>query len=158
MTVQATSYTVLAGPENFMKPDFKDEEYYDMEHCSSYAVLLARHFREQIRSGSLDRLPLEQCLREYTQQYIARRGDLLLIQDGTKVFTNGQMPSKEPEWVDFIMGSLEGRGRVDISNKTFPYWSDPHHDISYDWVLPFPKIPFSSRYANPERTITALGK
>ncbi|KAL8921978.1 MAG: hypothetical protein Q9208_005432 [Pyrenodesmia sp. 3 TL-2023] len=165
MTAQATSYTVLAGPEDFMKPDFKDEEYYNMQDCSPKAVLLARRFREKIRSGSLDRLPLEQCLREYTQQYIASRGDLLLIQDGKRLFTNGQCHLKSQDgstpwgpW-DGELGSTFDIGSTDRPYKKFPYRSDPQKkQLSYDWVLPFPVIPFSSQHANPERAITALGK
>lgn len=133
-----------------------------MQNCSSSAISLARRFREQIRSGNLDLLPLEQCHHEYTQQYVARRGDLLLIQDGTKLFTDARCnlmsQNGSTEWGPWDGGPWDDSPfQSTYRRKKFPYRSDPHSIFSYDWVRPFPTIPFPPK-SNIESSITALNK
>lgn len=77
---------------NFLKPEFDAYKYYhDYNNRAGNAmkeVDLALLHRKDINSDKYELLNVEECIDEYSQQYVSRWGDVVLIQDGDTLQSN----------------------------------------------------------------------
>lgn len=136
----------MAGPEDFLNPGFIDTRFYEGD-CSVLASS-AQEFRNGIKSGVFERLEVKDCRDEYMQQYVSRRGDLLLIQNSTKLFGYNQSydqftdTGSDPYNATCTLGNWWDPILSVWDDKAFPYIVDPHQLPSFAWQCPWPGIEF----------------
>ena len=163
LATQGNQYRVMAAPQGFLSPGFNDLDYYDFADCTTDTVSHAQEFRNGIVSGRFEKLNPEQRYLAYSQQYVSRHGDLMIIQDGTVLRGNSNCtlagnwgPFHKP---DTFTANGGGYGMTLLSPslnpapngvrssgptwllKPFPYVSDPQHILSYSWQIAFPDVP-----------------
>lgn len=92
MTTQANTYTVLAGPPSFMRPDFNVSSFYPknfkehlgssyrFQHVKPYDLVdVAQEFHARMQDATaFEHLSLSQCHEGYSHQYLSSWGDLFL--------------------------------------------------------------------------------
>ena len=116
-----------------MSPDFNDLAFYHFENCSTDIASTNQKIRTGIRSGIFEQLSVKECLREYAQQYVSRRGDLLLVQNKTSLYKY----SNDHCTLKYRADTMNPWNSTFI-RKFFPSVIDPHDVPSYDWQCPWP--------------------
>ena len=146
----------MAGPENFLSPGFSDTDFYNIfDNCTTRLVSYAQDFRKGIESGLFEKLEVEDCRKEYTQQYVSRRGDLLVIQKSTEYPDYNRLVSQSynqscalAQWWDPSIN--------EFNDKPFPFMVDPHNVPSYDWQCPWPGIQYGCNATTLTNSIDAF--
>lgn len=151
LTTQGVRAQVLPVSEDFLSSSFNGTDYYDLGNCNSdltRTVALANEFRTRIQSGAFERLDIETCRKAYAQQYVSRRGDLIVVQEGPKLSNNGMACSFEDRW-DPAAEDHE----VDWSTIFVPFTIDPHTVPSYSWQCPYSDNIYSCNATTLSRSI-----
>ena len=133
LRMQANEYNVTAGPTSFLDADFNASQYYDFGPNNSRIVPDALDMKARIQAGRFEKLDVQNCIKSYSQQYISRWGDLLLIQDGDHLASDyfDQQRAAAEEAFESVLES-----RVDVQIDT----GAPYLDTNQYTVAPLGRI------------------
>ena len=134
----------MAGPTNFLGTDFDAKAYYHQYNSDSNNSIevasQALETRAAILSGTHEKLSIQDCHKNYFQQYVSRWGDVLLIQEGAVLQSNRSGLQIPP---GMKRRDSTGSG-VDTSTPvSFPVSSSFHssYDVTYTRSLPLHSDP-----------------
>ena len=83
LTIQANTYTIMVGPENFIENGANNSAYYQYGLWTASVAASAKHFRARIQAGELRNISSDECFKAYNHQYVSAWRDVLLIENST---------------------------------------------------------------------------
>jgi hypothetical protein len=94
-TIQANAYTVLSGPEDILESSFNESAFYLAQGGDSTSLVAIQELRARIKTTrDFEELDLHSCVEAYAQQYTSKWGDVLLIENSTRLlFPSRSSPS-----------------------------------------------------------------
>lgn len=98
-TIQANAYTVLTGPEDFLESGFNDTAFYFAQDRNGTSLATIQELRARIKTtGDFEELDLHKCTEAYSQQYTSKWGDLLLVENSTRLYSPSPW-SRSPSFI-----------------------------------------------------------
>ena len=83
-TVQANAYTAFSGPKEFFDGTFEDWELHEAQNLSWFRSV--KELRSRFNDVNLsNKLEPEACAEAYSQQYVSKYGDVLLVEKSRRL-------------------------------------------------------------------------
>ena len=120
------------GWQNLSSLGQSPTQCYDLNYCAGDLSAVAQKMRTGIATGVFEYLDVHECQKEYAQQYLSRRGDLLLVQNRIPLY--GYPPSSNQQ--DCGLASWYSPMSPEDEDKAIPYLVDPQFVPSYIWDCP----------------------